>query len=41
MGCRGDLLGSKGLGVGGYMITLRHMKKEMMEMALVFLGRRF
>lgn len=39
-GCRGDLLGSRGFG-GGYMITLRHTKKEMMEMALVFLGRRF
>lgn len=33
-------MGCRGFG-GGYMTTLRHTKKEMMEMALVFLGRRF
>lgn len=32
---------SRKQGWGGYMITLTHMKKEMMEMALVLLGRRF
>lgn len=40
-GLQGRPSRKQGVGGGGYMITLRHMKKEMMEMALVFLGRRF